>query len=115
MRNIDVYLTHILEQTEIIQMITAKMDYEEFVQDPIYLNAMSRSFEIIGEAAKHIPDSFRQEHPEIEWKGMTGFRDKLIHGYFSIDTVYLWEVAEDMVPRLQAQIAYLLGEESNSC
>lgn len=115
MRTIEVYLTHILEQTEIIQMITATMQYEEFVQNPIYLNAMSRSFEIIGEAAKHIPDSFREAHPKIEWRGMTGFRDKLIHGYFSVDTVYLWEVAEDMIPVLQTQIKCLLEEKSDFC
>lgn len=114
MRQTEVYLTHILEQTEIIQKITAQTSYEEFVVNPIYLNAMARCFEIIGEAAKHVPEEFRQSHSDIEWRGMTGFRDKLIHGYFSIDTVYLWEIAVGTVPELQRQIREILVHKTET-
>ena len=46
-----------------------------------------RSIEVIGEAAKNVPESFRKESPELQWRDMAGMRDRLIHAYFSVD----WE------------------------
>lgn len=46
---------------------------------------MVRSLEIIGEAAKKIPEDFRSEHPDIEWRKFAGMTDRLIHDYFGVD------------------------------
>ena len=110
MKDISIFLTHILEQTKVIQEISAQITCEGLKENVIFLNAMSRSFEIIGEAAKHIPQEFRDQHPDIAWRGMAGFRDKLIHSYFSIDIQYLWELATETIPVLQKQIEALLSD-----
>jgi len=46
---------------------------------------VTRSVEVVGEAAKKIPKSLRDKYPIIPWKKMSGMRDKLIHEYFGID------------------------------
>ena len=55
------------------------------MHDETLKRALVRSIEIIGEASKKIPNDFRQKYPEIEWRSMTGIRDRLIHDYFGVD------------------------------
>ena len=67
MKDISIFLTHILEQTKVIQEITAQTTYESLAENAIFLNAMSRSFEIIGEAAKHVPRTSSRDF--MAWNG----------------------------------------------
>lgn len=60
------------------------MDLEGFRKDLKTVYAVIRAFEVLGEAAKKIPQRLRQDHPDIPWKEMAGMRDKLIHEYFSV-------------------------------
>ncbi len=57
------YLTDILTATADALAFTSGMDYEAFEQDRKTVNAVIRSLEVIGEATKRIPGSFRQKHP----------------------------------------------------
>lgn len=67
-----------------------------------------RSIEIIGEAAKHVPDDFRMRHPDIEWRSMAGMRDRLIHGYFGVDYELVWDVVTNKVPKLRDAVSVIL-------
>ncbi len=73
-----------------IQEFTKGMQYSQFVHDKKTTSAVIRQFEIIGEAAKHIPASIKKKYPEIPWKDMSGMRDRLIHGYFGVDYQLVW-------------------------
>jgi uncharacterized protein with HEPN domain len=55
------------------------VERDEFLCDETLKRAFVRSIEIIGEATKHVPDDFRNEHPQLEWRAMAGMRDWLIH------------------------------------
>lgn len=68
-----------------------------------------RSLEVIGEAAKKLPPDFRETHAHVDWRGMAGMRDRLIHGYFAVDYELVWDVATTKVPSLRASIAALIG------
>ena len=53
--------------------------------------AVVRSLEVIGEAAKKIPEDFRKSFKNVEWKDVAGMRDKLIHEYFGVDYEIVWK------------------------
>ena len=63
------------------------------MQDPVLKRAFSRSIEIIGEAAKKLSPEFKSGNPEINWRAISGMRDKLIHEYFGVDYMIVWDVA----------------------
>ncbi len=75
------------------------------------INAVVRCLEVIGEAAKKMPDSMKKKYPEIPWKRMTGMRDKLIHEYFGIDLEIVWEVVNTELPPIKPLIQKVLEEE----
>ena len=77
MRDISLYLQDIIEAMLAIERFVEGMSFEEFKEDDKTTSAVIRKFEIIGEAAKQIPDDARLKYPRIPWKDMAGMRDRL--------------------------------------
>lgn len=84
-REIDDYLADILSSINEVEEFLHGMNYDNFATDKKTVNAVIRSLEVIGEATKHIPASFRNKHPDIPWSRMAGMRDVLIHDYMGVD------------------------------
>lgn len=103
------YIQDILDSINDIKDFIDEMSFKEFMKDKKTINAVVRSIEIIGEAAKKIPDSLRDKYPGIPWKKMSGMRDKMIHEYFGIDIEILWKVAKDDIPSLKSLIRDMLN------
>jgi uncharacterized protein with HEPN domain len=55
-----------------------------------------------------VPEEFRAAHPDIEWRAMTGMRDRLIHGYFGVDHALVWDVITTKIPLLHEQVTMIL-------
>jgi uncharacterized protein with HEPN domain len=87
------------------------LTYDQFVKDKKTLNAVVRSIEIIGEAAKNIPETLKTKYANLPWKQMAGMRDKLIHAYFGIDTETLWKASTTNIPQLKSSIQEILKEQ----
>ncbi|XES76405.1 MAG: DUF86 domain-containing protein [Candidatus Bathyarchaeia archaeon] len=83
---------------------TEDTTYEQFINDRKTLNAVVRSIEIIGEAAKQLPDPLKARYSELPWREITGMRDKLIHAYFGMDTETLWQTIKENIPPLKQTI-----------
>ena len=66
--------------------------------------------EIIGEAAKHLPDDLRQKYPDIPWKGMAGMRDRIIHGFDNVDLQIVWDVVKRDLPQIKPNFHRILTD-----
>jgi uncharacterized protein with HEPN domain len=99
-REIADYLDDIRSAVAEVEEFTLGMDYEAFAADKKTVNAVIRSLEVLGEATKHIPASFRRRYPEIPWNRMAGMRDILIHDYMGVDLKTVWNVVRERLPEL---------------
>ena len=106
-RDNGVFLLHIATSFEKIVKYLQGMDKEAFSKNPLVQDAVVRNYEIIGEAAKNITEDFRALHPEIDWRGMAGLRDILIHQYFGIDLNNVWNISKVHAPDTLAKIQAL--------
>jgi len=92
------YLCDMLENAEKARSFVRGMDYDGFRKDDKALYAVIRAFEIIGEAARQIPEEVRDAYPEIQWREIMGMRNKLTHEYFGINTEVVWRTVQEDVP-----------------
>lgn len=104
------YLDDILQAISEVKAFTRGHTYRSFSKDRKTINAVIRSLEVMGEAAKRIPDEVRANHPEIPWKRMAGMRDKLIHEYTGVDLEMVWDVAQEELPPLKPLLEKLKEE-----
>lgn len=102
-RNLDLYLHDMLQAAREIQEFCA-VDEAVFMQDRMRQRAVIQCFEVLGEACKKLPASVRDRYPELPWRYMAAFRDKLIHDYFEIDLQLVWSTARQEIPKLIPQL-----------
>jgi len=108
MRDYRPYLKDILAAIESIEGFIADIDLDTFQVDDKTNSAVLRKLEIIGEAAKQVPDEIRQEYSHIPWREMAGMRDKLIHFYFGVDYHLVWKTITERLPHVKQDIEKVL-------
>jgi len=102
------YLRHILVEADYLIGRSEGLSFDTFAGDETLRRAFVRSLEIIGEAAKKVPEDFRASHPSVEWRAMVGMRDRLIHDYFGVDFELVWDVVRQRIPELRDEITIIL-------
>lgn len=107
-RNYQLFLEDILSAMDAIEQFVEGMSLEDLYRDDKTASAVIRKFEIIGEAARHIPPHLRQAYPDIPWKEMAGMRDRLIHGYFGIDYELVWQAIRVHIPQTRLKLKAML-------
>jgi uncharacterized protein with HEPN domain len=104
------YIRHMLDEIDFILSRISGTDFESFVRDETLKRAFVRSIEIIGEASKKLPEDIKAMHPDIEWRKVSGMRDRLIHDYFGVDYTIVWDVAANKLPDLRIKLHPLLKQ-----
>jgi len=99
------FVQDILDSINDVENFIDGMEFEDFIKDKKTIYSVVRAIEIMGEAAKNVPEQVRKKYPDVPWKPIAGMRDKLIHGYFGVDLEILWETAKDDVPQLKTSIS----------
>jgi uncharacterized protein with HEPN domain len=79
-------------------------------QDRLLNLALTRLLEIIGEAANRVPEEIQLQYPALPWMQMVGLRNRLIHGYDSVDFDILWVIGQEDLPVLVSQLEQILGK-----
>lgn len=106
-RDYRVYIDDVLSSISKIKGYTKGFSKKRFLSDEKTVDAVIRNLEIIGEAIKKIPDHIRSQHPEVEWRKISGLRDILVHEYFGIDTEIIWDIVRNKIPELEKQVLRL--------
>ena len=101
------YLRHILEAIRRIYTYLEDVSEVTFLQNTFVQDAVLRNIEIIGEASRNLTRyylDFTQANSDIPWEDMYWMRNRISHGYFSIDFEVVWRVVEKDLPTLYEQI-----------
>lgn len=111
-RDTIVYVHHMLDHAkEAVEMTRdrTRMDLDE---DRMLNLSVVRLVEIVGESSSRIPQEFRDAHPDIPWREISGVRNRLVHAYDSIDFDILWSIVQNDLPELIEQLKAIIGEKS---
>jgi len=103
-------LEDIVEAISRIERHVAGMDYQAFQADDKTVDAVLRNLLVIGEAARHVPEETARQHPDLPWRKMRELRNILIHEYFGVSLVIVWQTIKDDLPPLVPLLRRILEQ-----
>ncbi len=110
-RNSWLYIEDMLQFCLKVQAYTEGKDQQSFIQDGLTYDATLRNLELIGEAARHIPNEIQALAPTIPWRTLIAVRNRIIHGYLGLDNDILWDIITTEVPLLINELEQLLQQK----
>lgn len=106
-RDSGLLIEDILAAIRKIERYTSGMDKALFLNDDKTVDAVVRNMEVIGEAARQLPEDFIAQYPEVPWRQIAGLRNRIVHEYFGLDLEIIWQVIRHDLPQLQARLENL--------
>ncbi|MGA2642452.1 MAG: DUF86 domain-containing protein [Spirochaetia bacterium] len=103
-------ILHMVDAAESVEQFTTGKKREDLDTDQMLLFAIVRAIEVIGEAASKVTDETKATSPGIPWISIIGMRNRLIHGYFDIDSDVVWKTVTEEIPELHRSLKLLLGK-----
>lgn len=101
------YVGHILDAIDQIGEYLKGSDSKSFIKNALLIDGVARQLAIIGEAANHLSDEFRSEHPNIPFRDIVGMRNIIIHEYAGVGAEFLWETYAHDLPELKHELSSL--------
>lgn len=111
LRKYNLFLNDILENINDIKEFIKDYTFEKFMEDKKTINAVTRSFEIIGEAVSNLPDELKSKYNYVPWKDIKNFRNIIIHQYWSVDYEAEWSIIKTKLDILEKQIKEIVEKE----
>lgn len=108
--NDSAYLQDILNNINFLGMFLVGVDKEQFFSNIEKQFSVARALEIIGEASGKLSEDFRNQHSEIDWRGLKSMRNILIHEYAYVDADEVWKACQSDVPELKQKILQIVGK-----
>ncbi|MBN1191477.1 MAG: DUF86 domain-containing protein [Dehalococcoidales bacterium] len=109
-KDLNTFIIHILESISLIESYTMQVSKEDFLKSRQVQDAVMRRLEIIGEATKNIPNSYRKDNPDVPWREIVGMRDILIYEYFGVDLELTWKTVQEDLPFLKKRLLQITAE-----
>jgi uncharacterized protein with HEPN domain len=103
-----VFLKDILDSIAKIERYLLEYDFQKFQNDELVIDAVVRNVEIIGEAANNLTRDFRSKNPQIEWRKIIDTRNRIVHGYATVDLEIIWNITQNDLNGLKIEIEKLL-------
>jgi len=103
-----VRVLHMIDACEVAAQFIAGRSRADLDDDRMLLFALIRAIEVIGEAASKISENTRAASSQLPWSAIVGMRNRLIHGYFDIDTDIVWKTVTDNLPPLVPMLKEVL-------
>lgn len=109
MKDDRLYLIHMRECGDRIeQYVLGSRD--TFMHSTLIQDAVLRNLQTLGQSAGRLSDTLRDAHPEVNWRGIIGLRNILVHDYLGISLVRIWEIVEHDLPELRRKVEALIPE-----
>ena len=103
MKDDRLYLVHISECIARIEQYVSG-SREKFMGSSLIQDAVLRNLQVLAEATQRLSDSLKAQHPEVDWRVISGFRNVLVHDYLGVDVERVWEILRRDLPDLKAKL-----------
>lgn len=104
-RDWSLFVADMQEAIEKIASYVDAMTFTDFQSDTRTVDAVVHNLLVIGEAARCLPASIKENHPDIDWIAINGLRNRIAHEYFGLSLSVIWEIVQTDLPRLQLQLS----------
>jgi uncharacterized protein with HEPN domain len=112
MRSDEVCLREMVAATAQLLSLLAKPEAERLLhEDRSFRHSVFFEFVVIGEEVARLSEELRLRHPEIPWRKVSAFRNRIAHGYFDLSLPIVWQLWADEIPRLRIQLLAILAAE----
>ncbi|MGH6987417.1 MAG: HepT-like ribonuclease domain-containing protein [Caulobacteraceae bacterium] len=99
----------ILERLNQISAWTANLDQNQFLADSMVRDAVAMSLLVVGETARRLEEETRRRAPEVPWNAITSLRNRIAHGYETVDHRLVWQIVRHDLPGLSSEINRLMS------
>ncbi len=89
------------------------MAFDDFQNDEKTIDAVIHNFTVIGEAARHVPDTITDKYPNIPWRLMGDMRNITVHEYWGVEISTIWKTIHDDLPPLEPDLQQILDSEKD--